>query len=163
MGNIGNWPVPRLRRPRRRRFEHSNVRRVAVWRGSPILVKGVRCSRGLNRGSSFKCSGWSRIKNGSPVKPTRRRVPLHLMSCRPFRYLRRRRVPTGRGVASDSTAALILGGQADPSYWCLLPWGRRSWLGQPPLPPTDHSLKFSNPASSAGVRKLLARKKFRTS
>src|SRR5450631_3116959 len=39
----------------------------------------------------------------------------------------------------------------------------RTWRSKLPLPPIDHSRKFSNPAGRAGVRKLLARNKFRTS
>jgi hypothetical protein len=54
-------------------------------------------------------------------------------------------------------------GHADPSAWCLLPAVDRTWRSKPPLPPIDHSLKFSNPTGRTGVRKLLARNKFRTS
>jgi len=43
--------------------------------------------------------------------------------------------------------------------------GRETGLGEVSrkLPLTGDSLKFSNPAGPAGVRKLLARNKFRTS
>jgi hypothetical protein len=54
-------------------------------------------------------------------------------------------------------------GHADPSAWCLLPGVDQTWRSKPPLPPIDRSLKFSNLAGRAGVRKLLARNKSRTS
>jgi hypothetical protein len=54
-------------------------------------------------------------------------------------------------------------GNADPSDWYLLPREvDRTWRSKLPLPPIGHNQKFSNPAGRAGVRKLLARNKFRT-
>jgi hypothetical protein len=51
-------------------------------------------------------------------------------------------------------------GHADPAVRCLLPGVDRTWRSKLPLPPIDHSQKFSNADGGAGVRKLLARNKF---
>ena len=69
-------------------------------------------------------------------------------------------------VKGKVVVAVLSGGNVDAElYGRLINSARSAWRSRSkrPFPPTNYSLKFSNPAGRAGVRKLLARNKFRTS